>query len=568
MNVVAEAEPVSTGETARSVDVLDVAPQRLMLQDIEDPLRTDPSVDIQQRGPMGVQSDISVRGSSFEQTLVLLNGLRMNDAETSHFNLDVPVPLTTIGTADVLHGAGSTLYGSDAIGGVVDVLTAVPTQSSLRLRAGGGNFGVNTQDVLANAVRGKSSVVLAASRDFSSGFAPDRDYRSEDASVEPRFETALGGTDLLFAASDRAFGAAGFYGNYPAWERTKGWFAALTQSLGTNTSAAVAYRRHSDEFVLIRNHPEIYENNHIDQSWQGVLRRQDSLGTRGRLFTGVEEDTDGIRSNSLGVHGRNQTSAYVDADLHAKALTVSAGLREEVLSGGRVVSSPTVAASVLMHQRWKLRGSAGYGFRLPTYVDLYYNDPTTKSNPALKPESAWSYDAGVDWYPRSNVAVSATAFVSRQSDAIDYVRASAQDKWQAQNLQHVRFTGAEVSFEARPAAGQSVRVGYTALVGAQSALGGLQSEYIFNYPVNRATVEWFVQRAHGITLRPMFAVTQRYGIAPYSTADFAIAREAGMVHPYVQVTNLYNTGYAEVLDVRMPGRGVVAGVDLLLTRRR
>ena len=123
VTVLGSTAPISLGEFARTAVVLDTQQDSLGFESIEDYLRTDASVDIQQRAPAGVLSDISVRGASFEQTLVLLNGLRMDSAETSHFNLDLPVPLGALGSIDVLHGAGSTLYGSDAIGGVVDFTT-------------------------------------------------------------------------------------------------------------------------------------------------------------------------------------------------------------------------------------------------------------------------------------------------------------------------------------------------------------------------------------------------------------------------------------------------------------
>jgi iron complex outermembrane receptor protein len=550
------------------VTLLDTEERSLQLQSLEDSLRTDASVDIRQRGPMGVQSDISIRGSNFEQTLVLLNGLRVNDAQTSHFNLDIPVPLSALGGIAVLRGSGSTIYGADALGGVVNVTTGKPTESSLRLRAGGGNYGVNTQSFVGATVGSRSSVVVSGARDFSSGFMPDRDYRSESASVEGRRTTRLGESDVLVAGSDRAFGADQFYGNYPSWERTKGWFAALTQGVGAGTTAALAYRRHADVYDLIRNRPAVYENNHIDQSWQGAVRHSHALGHVGRIFAGVEENTDSIRSNALGQHGRNRGAGYLDADIHAGKATLSAGLREEVLSGGRVVSSPTFAASVLLRGQWKVRGSAGYGFRLPTYTDLYYNDPTTISNPALKPESAWSYDGGVDWYRGKTTAVSVTGFLSQQSDAIEYLRSSSAAKWQASNLAHVRLAGVETSLQTSPAPGQQLRVSWTATFGAQSALDGQQSQYLFSYPVNRAAVEWFVQERHGFKLRPALSVTQRYGLAPYAVMDVSASREAGWLHPYVQLTNLSNTGYAEILAVRMPGRGIVAGIEIALRKRR
>ncbi|HEX3435721.1 MAG TPA: TonB-dependent receptor plug domain-containing protein, partial [Pseudacidobacterium sp.] len=152
--VVGSPAPVTLGESNRSVVIMDTQEHPRAFQTVEDRLRTDASTYIEQRGAGGAQADISIRGTSFEQTLVLINGLRVNDAQTSHHNLDLPVPMDGMSAIEVLHGAGSTLYGSDAIGGVVDVVTAAPETTALRLRTGGGSFGENDQ-AFTGSVTGK-----------------------------------------------------------------------------------------------------------------------------------------------------------------------------------------------------------------------------------------------------------------------------------------------------------------------------------------------------------------------------------------------------------------------------
>jgi outer membrane cobalamin receptor len=566
--VLGSPEPVTQGESSRAVVVMDTQQHPLAFQDVEDYLRTDSSVDIQQRSPGGVQADISIRGSSFEQTLVLVNGLRINDAETSHFNLDLPVPLPAISAIDVLHGAGSALYGSDALGGVVDFVTATPEATSLRLTAGAGSFGENQQSFLANWLGRKASEVLAASRDFSTGFIPDRDYRTSSGSSETRFRSQLGKTDVLLAGDDRPYGAAQFYGNYNSWERTKAWFASLSQQIGDDTQAAVAYRRHSDIFVLLRDDPSYYKNQHIDESWEGAVRRRQRLAHDTTLYYGLEADTDQIQSTSLGEHGRNRGAGYVDVDIRAAQRgTISAGLREEVLSGGggRSVLNPSLAGSLWVHPKVKLRASIGYGFRLPTYVDLYYSDPSTIGNPNLKPESAWSYDGGVDWYPNAHAAASLTVFYSRQHNAIDYTKAASSDPWQATNLAGLRFTGVEGSLLWHLPANQQVKASWTLLSGAQDALHGLMSEYVFNYPVNNATFEWTGHLKPGLLVRSRTGITERYQQDPYPVWDVSVAREAGRIHPFVQIMNLSNTGYQEIVGVPMPGRSFTGGVEVDLS---
>ncbi|MGD0832656.1 MAG: TonB-dependent receptor, partial [Terracidiphilus sp.] len=402
--VLGSAVPVPLAESSASVVVLPVEDQSLTLESPQDLVRQDSSVFLEERGAGGGQADLILRGGTFEQALVLVNGFRVNDSQTAHHNLDLPISLDAMDSIEVLHGAGSTLHGEDALSGVVDFLTAAPSATSLRLRSGYGSFGSNEESLLASLAHKQWSSRLTANRNFSNGFMADRDYNNEDASSETWITSRLGISDLLFASSDRSFGANQFYGPYNSWERTKGWFVSGRQELGSRTVAAFGYRRHTDEFILLRNDPSIYENNHIDGSWQASLRRTLPIAKSSVLLFGLESDGDSIHSNNLGIHARNRGAGYADLDLRPikSRWNLSAGLREELFSGGaRSVLSPHLAGSFRVIDNLKLRASGGYGFRLPTYTDLYYSDPATIGNPNLRPESAWSGEAGADWIASS-----------------------------------------------------------------------------------------------------------------------------------------------------------------------
>ncbi|MGA7159057.1 MAG: TonB-dependent receptor [Acidobacteriaceae bacterium] len=568
--VVGTPDPLTEEESPRSNEVLEVGRYPLVFTDLNDLMRDDPSVDLEQRGGGGVQADLSIWGSSYEQTLVLLNGWRVNDAETSHFNLDLPVPMQMVGSVNVLHGAGSTLYGSDAVSGVVEFVTAKPKQgASLKMLEEGGSFGQDDQAAVASWAGKKVSEVVGGGRDFSDGFMVDRGYRSEEGSSETRASSVLGETDVLLGGSDRSFGANQFYGDYNSWERTKEWFAGVNQAVNAKTEATLAYRRHSDIFVLLANDPGYYKNQYDDDSWQGEVRRSDALPWKGAaIYSGVEVNADEIASTNLGDHGRNRGAGYVDVELKGRPWgTVSGGVREEIFSGGISVATPSAAASFWVKKKVKARGSVERGFRLPTYVDLYYSDPSTVGNPGLKPESVWNVDGGADWYWSDKLTLTATVFHSDQTDAIDYVRASAAAPWQAENLNGVKFKGVDVGADWRPVAGQEFRVGLTALEGAQSALHGLQSEYVFNYPVQNAVAEWVGRYGDGLLVRQRLRVVNRVGRGVSPVWDASVAWDRGRVQPYVRGTNLSNTGYQEILGVQMPGRGVVGGVQVVLGRR-
>jgi iron complex outermembrane receptor protein len=599
--VLGTATPVPLAESPRPVEVLPIEPVKLAAETALDVLRTDSAVFLEQRGAGGAQGDLILDGGSFEQALILLNGFRINDAQTSHHNLDLPVPMGAMSQVQVLEGAGSTLHGVDALSGVVDFLTAAPDHDSLRVRLGEGSFESNEESLLAAAAKGKWSGRATADRNFSTGFMTDRDYRNEDASTESWLGTRLGVTDLLVAGSDRAFGANDFYGAYPSWERTKSWFASARQELGARTVAAFGYRRHSDDFVLFRDDPAIYENNHIDESWQASLLRTESLRGGALLLMGLESDGDSIRSfnfsggvtsYALGIHARNRGAGYIDLDWNppAKRWNLSAGAREEIFSGGaKTVFSPQLAGSFRVTNALKLRASGGYGFRIPTYTDLYYSDPATLGNPRLKPESAWSGNVGADWVASTRLTVSATGFDSRQHDTIDYILAAvvpnpylpasceingaqAADTWCAQNLNGLHFTGVEARATWIPNASETIHFGWTELIGSQNPLPGIQSEYALNYPVVNVHASWRAAMKYGIAITNEVAIARLYqqpGNAPFNANAYpvwnaTVTRDRWKLRPYLRLTNLSNTGYQQIAGVQMPPRTIMGGIVVQL----
>jgi iron complex outermembrane receptor protein len=460
------------------------------------------------------------------------------------------------------------VHGADALGGVVAFLTSAPAADSLWLRSGAGSFGENEEAFAAALAHKQRSNRLTGDRLFSTGFMADRDYRNEDAALESWIGSRLGVTDLLLAASDRAFGANQFYGDYNSWERTKGWLATARQDLGRRTVAAFGYRRHTDEFILLRNLPSVYENNHIDDSWQASLRRTLPASSSALILMGLEADGDSIDSNNLGLHARNRTAGYLDLDWRpAKSRwNFSTGAREEGFSGGQRVFSPHLAGSFRLKPRLKARAASGYGFRLPTYTDLYYSDPVTIGNANLKPESAWSFDGGLDWAVSTKFSLALTGFTSRQHDTIDYVRAAPSDPWRATNLNGLHFSGVETSLTWLPATGQSVRIGWTALEGAQKALGGLQSEYVFNYPVQNVHAAWTAALGRQLTISNTIQIAERYQQSAYAIWNVALTHDRGRFRPYLRLSNLGNTGYQEISGVAMPGRAISGGVSIHLTR--
>ena len=562
ITVTTTVEPLPLDAADRSVTVLDPHSQPLLLNNPIDLLRQDASLNLQARGGNGVQTDLSIRGATFEQSLILLNGLRINDPETGHLNLDLPIPFDAIDRIDVLHGSGSTFYGSDALAGAVNLITSQPTLTSLTASTGFGNYNSLEHHLRAALRTHALSEQLTASRDTSDGFLPDRNYSSNAIAAETWLTLRPGTTDILLAASDRPYGANLFYGPYDSWERTKGWFASIQQQLGPSTAASFGYRRHSDLFVLFLDNPTYYRNNHIVSSYESALRRADTFGPNTTLSYGLEADGDTIHSSNLGHHARNQGAGYANLSLRAlRRFSLSLGAREEILSGGTSVFSPSLAAAYALTNSLRLRASAGHGFRLPTYLDLYYADPATIGNPNLKPESSWSYESGLDWNPGGRFALSATAFRLQESNTIDYSKYNPAQPWQANNVPSFRFTGAEATLHLRLTNTQQLQLSYTATHAAPPPTG-LISEYAFNYATQNALLLYTAQPFPQLILTTQLNIVQKTTQTAYPLWNLSLARNHGHLRPYLRLLNLSNTGYQEIPGVPLQGRTIMGGAEL------
>jgi len=580
IQVTTTVEPLPFAESDRSVEMLQPREMPIGTDSVIDLLRTDSSLNLQARGGEGVPADLAIRGTTFEQSLILVNGLRVNDPETGHLNLDIPVPLDAVTRVDILHGSGSTFYGSDAIGGAVNLLTGAPAPGfTLVARSGAGNYGSLENHLRASYSAGPFAEQITASRDTSDGFIADRNYSSNAAASETWLKSKPGTTDIMLAASDRPYGANLFYGPYDAWERTKAWLASIQQQLGPRTAASFGYLRHSDLFILFRDQPTYYENNHVTTSYEGAVRRADELGRNSTLAYGLEAAGDSIHSfnffegflsNALGIHARNQSAGYANLSLRAlKRFSLSIGAREEVLSSQGSVFSPSAAAAFTLTKTLRLRASAGHGFRQPTYVDLYYSDPSTIGNPNLKPESSWSYEGGADWTPANGrLTLTAVGFRLNQTNVIDYVKLlplTSAEKWQAINIATLDLSGAEASARIRLSSTQQLQFSYTANHSANLP-GNYLSEYAFNYAAQNAIFAWTGELpgtwGHQITAHTQVNVVQKTAQAAYPLWDVDIARNTGRIRPYLRLLNLSNTNYTEIPQVPMQGRTIMGGMQL------
>ena len=559
-------EPRELAEVNRSIAVLSVEDSNVPAWTFPDILKQDSSIDLRERGPDGTQADLSIRGSSFEQVLVLVNGIRLNDVQTGHHNMDIPFPFESVRQVEVLHGSGATLYGSDAIGGAVNFVTKKPAGKELKLMSGVGDFGWNRESISSGFKRGFWSQQIFLSRDFSTGFRDGRDYRNVSFSSETFFDESFGSTSVMFSANDRPFGANGFYCPCDSWEETGTKFLAVSQTVGRSADRLqhrfnFAYRRHTDHFVLFRYQPEIFQNFHTTNIYQGNYAVNGRVSDRVSWSGGSSYLSEGIDSSNLGLHRRERAAAFFMLNLRpTDRLNLALGVREEVWSKWRGETSPTFSIGYWLGGGFKLRGQLGHAYRIPSYTDLFYEDPFNKGNENLLPESAWNYEAGVDWYSRRGTTLSATWFQRREDETIDWIRTPELAKFHATNFQDLTFHGGELQLRQRLNRSSEIAVNYTVMRASRVPHPGVTSRYVFNFPLNSLSASYRGSLTRNLAFKMRLGAFNRTWQATKALWDASVFYTAGRWQPFFQASNLLNVYHEAFQGLAQSGRWIRGGL--------
>lgn len=563
--------------------------ERLPARSLAELLRYLPSVDVRRRGPEGVQADVSLRGADYNGTLVLVDGEPVNDPQTNHHTLDLDVPADAIERIEVLYGAASALYGSEAIGGVINVVTRGGRLGKARTQVEGryvhGSHSLDAGGLrLATKVGDAVTLSVDGSRSESSGFRDDREHSTDALRASLQVDTPVGPVTLAGGTASRAFGAYAFYGTrYPNQQestRTRSLALSADLSLGGGWSLApsASVRNHHDDFILERSDPAFYRNLHeTDRTTFRLVARRPLLG--GTLAVGGEAGRDAIDSTNLGDHSRSRGAAFVELGRPFSAAAPAAGgfragLRADDYDsyGSRV--SPQLAAWVALGAGVRARASFGTAFRVPTFTELYYVDPQTIGNPDLRPEQATNVEAGLAWEAGA-VIVDAVVFYRHGTDLIDFVRSSPAEPYRATNLRTVDTRGIEGTVSLGPsllARTPLTRVALSAafysadLEALKAEAGATEGRYVLDPLrarwdlVAEARLPFRVDALARLSYfdRPSFDDGVLLLDARLGTSLF----EGGLLDVYVEGDNLANVGYEEVPGVPLPGRTLAAGLRL------
>jgi iron complex outermembrane receptor protein len=564
--VTAAATPVELGSVTRTLTVISREEIALLpAQSIADVLRLAASIDVRARGIRGAQTDFAVRGANFGQMLVLVDGVRLNDAQSGHHNGDIPVPLGAVERIEILHGPGSSLFGADAFGGTVNVITRSRVDAPSFVLHGG------TSDLAGGQAhggfaRGAVRQTLSASFDRSSGFMYDRDFKTALARTRA---TLAGRTDLSVSYLWKEFGANNFYGgNAPSREWTNQTLVAADHRFGSAggwlIDGAASYRTHGDRFVFNQERPAISDNRHRTHAALVSLSGSRPGPAGASIAAGVEGGGDRIRSSNLGDHSTARISAFGEwRQQWGPRAQIDAAMRIDRYREFGTSWSPSLGAGWWPSASVRLRASAGRAFRIPTFTERYYSDPANLARADVGPESAWAGEGGADVFLRGGWVLQTTAFGRADDDVIDWLRATPAERWQTYNIRSVRTIGFEAGVRKTFERGALVHAQYTWLDLDAADVDQL-SKYVLDYAPHSLTGTVSVPLPGRVRLTPRVEYRRRTrstGGSEYVLLDARIGRRIGELYEvFVEGTNLFDADYEEIAGVAMPGAAMTVSV--------
>ena len=601
VKVSAQRAPVTFSQVARIVSVIsreeiEAAP----VQSIQELLEYALSVDVRQRGVHGVQADISVRGGSFDQTLILLNGINISDPQTGHHSLDLPVSLKNIQRIEILEGPAARVFGPNAFSGAINIITGSWGNTNVKVDVSAGQHQLFDGNISGNLNTGSLHQFMAFNRISSDGYINNTDFKTWNGFYQSRLDTKPGTLDFQVGHTNKAFGANSFYSaTYPnQFEETKTTFASVKYETGTklHINPSVYWRRHQDRFELFRNNPASWykgHNYHLTDVFGSNLNAWFS-SILGKTAFGAEIRTENVWSNVLGEtltspiavpgeegqfftksYSRTTISYFAEHSVYLEKLTFSGGAMINWISdlgfGWNIY--PGLDAAYSFSEHYKISGSVNSTLRMPTFTDLFYSGPTNIGNPDLKPEKSVTYEGSIR-INYTGFSGHAGMYHRRGKNLIDWVRENETEKWQPQNLTRINSTGLEFNGtffpekiwkESFPITKIGLNYSYTTL--------DKEKDYFFsNYVLDNLKHKFDAELDHKIwrKLKGSWRVTyqnrngmrtQTESYKPFWLVNTRIMWKTASTEIYAMASNLFNTKYYDLGPVEQPGRWISFGIS-------
>ncbi len=570
--VTASRIPTYFEQTNRSIFVLSRSDiEMIPVTSVQELLEYSAGVDIQPRGPNGVQADINMRGSSFEQTLILVDGIKVSDPQTGHHNMNIPLSVPDIERIEIMKGHGSRLYGPNALGGVINIITRKEKSKSTNISLTGGEFGLFEGSLSVSYPLLNSAQRLTMSHDRGDGYQKASEFDVTSISYGSTVPIGTGDLNISAGYQDKEFGASTFYSDqYPnEWEHTTAFFSTIKGDFSIGQASffpVVHYRKHKDDFVLDNDRPDWVRSDHTTDVY-GAEFLSTFTTNLGNFSIGGEVNNEKIESNGLGNHERNKFGIFTE---HQLELTDRIGLTWGAFaykySDWKWQLWPGVDIGYQMNPHVKFYSTFGGSFRTPSYTELYTDNSANRGNPDLGSEKAYSYEAG-SVITGTGYRSTFTLFHREGHDLIDWVRADPTEPWTSMNITDLNTSGIEIGFEmfltsyfARSPV-KRLMLSYS-WIESDKDITEYESKYVMKHLRHQALMNIDHVLPFGIKQNWRISYKDRANADDYLVVDTQISRKFNSVELDLSATNIFDTDYKEIGSVVMPGRWIKMGLKL------
>lgn len=607
---------MTLGTSARIVTVLDsIAIKSMPAQTVNDLLKYSVGVDVRQRGALGMQTDISVRGGTFDQVAILLNGINICDPQTGHNAVDFPVNINDIDRIEVLEGPAARVYGTSSLVGAINIVTKKNSVNGATVHMEGGSYGLADAGANISYSNGRVSNQLSASYSRSDGYSRNRNgaLNSDSQWSKAFWSGQLDARNVEYSwqlgFSNKDFGSNTFYSSRydDQFEHTFKTFAAVSaETKGRLHFKPSLYWNHgNDRFELFRGSPETYPYNYHRTNVLGANMGADIDWQLGKTAFGAELRNEDIISTNLGepldkpvgehyVMGRNRTNynLYFEHSVVQPRFTASAGFSviKNTATHEGFGFYPGVDASVRLSDAWKVYASYNTSLRMPTFTELYYSVGGHKADKNLNPEKMQSVEGGLKFLKPGFRAI-LSVYYHMGSDMIDWIKdlnEGPDAAWNSVNHTKLNTLGEELSFQLDLPVllGNSdfpvtkLNFAYSHIDQDKKLEPNLQSSYALEYLRNKAVAQADIRIIDGLSLNLSYRWVDRSGsyelfqncvstgttvnYSPYSLVDARLDWETGRYRIYLEGDNLLNKVYYDHGNIPQPGAWFRLGLSISL----
>jgi iron complex outermembrane receptor protein len=531
-------------------------------------LQQEAGIDVRRQGVNGMQSDLYIRGGSFDQTLLLIDGVKVEDPQTGHHTLNMALPLEVIERVEIIKGPAARIFGQNAFTGAINIVTKSNTDRINSVSYKLGSYEQQQVSGTLGAQLSGSTVIGHASVNTSDGYRYNTDFKNQNYFIKGRFKTNANPIEMIGYFTERKFGANQFY-NVDApdqYEETQSSLLGLSTRLKTEKLKIIPrayWKRNQDMYLYIRENPEVYRNLHISNKL-GMQVNASYSSSAGISGVGIDVAKVFMTSTNLGERERVMANLFVEHrfSIANNSLDITPGVSVNYFTDFKFHAFPGVDIGYAINDKLKAYANIGYTYRVPTYTDLYYVGPNDLGNEKLVPEKALSEEIGLKYFGINFNAY--VAIFNRSSDnLIDYTRENEDDKWEATNLKSLSSTGAELNLSSQFKSGlfaQNISLGYTYLDENLNDIKAAYSKYVVNSLTHHFTATVRSQFMKNLSQSIIYKFAERSSGTSYSVVDVQATLTISDLELSIIGNNIFNAEYNETGLVPMPKGNVLAGI--------